>query len=107
MYCLWYVKVANADTIQLRQNSFDLEYSDGCFKDKVIISSYKDQSHIPYLKDVICGTGLRTKSKDYEGNVLTIEFLSDSNINSDGFSFHYDSSEKKRDGKVWFVFHSI
>ncbi|XP_065639868.1 cubilin isoform X2 [Hydra vulgaris] len=85
-HCVWYIKIDKEKELKINQVNFNLEKSEGCLKDSVIIKSLS--SNLAPL--VLCGDGL-DRSVQISSNKIAVEFNSDSNINGNGFKFIFDA----------------
>ena len=65
---------------------FELEYDDTCDKDYVVI---RDASG--YSSNRICGTAGLGYTYVSVGNLVTVEFHTDSSVTRQGFSMHYEA----------------
>lgn len=87
--CTWKVQVPRGYLIKARFGSIDLQNSDNCQKDKVMLSSSK-QFRNPHIH---CGSAVpfRFISKK---NTLWVQFYSDQSITGKGFSITYTAIGK-------------
>ncbi|XP_046712329.1 deleted in malignant brain tumors 1 protein-like isoform X2 [Silurus meridionalis] len=88
-HCTWTIQSRNQKFIILRFSYVDIEMSSGCRYDAVNV--YDGPSSSSPLLGRMCGSQLR--SFHSTGNILTVQFSSDANVNGGGFVARWDFSD--------------
>lgn len=97
--CTWVIVAPPKNTINLYWNSFDLEESQDCQFDRVVITEGV-QSHS------YCGTTIPSVMSTV-GNSVKINFISDSTVGSEGFSLTYSFNAPGSGKGVWWPFSDL
>lgn len=82
--CTWIIVAPPKYTVNLYWNAFDIEETDDCHFDHVTVTDGLGSNHTRRY----CGTTIPPVMTSV-GNVMTINFVSDSTVSSDGFSLTY------------------
>lgn len=87
--CIWYIQEDSSHSINITfTDRFDIQISDNCKKDYIIIEEMYAGTWITLAR--LCGVH-SPKSIKTRSNIARITFRSDSSINADGFTFHYNA----------------
>ena len=94
--CTWIIDLPLYKSIELKFDQMDIEESTNCVKDRVTILNGKGRDALPLGS--YCGNKLPPTIQS-STEVVTIQFVSDGTVNSNGFNLQYRGVKERSKGK--------
>lgn len=97
--CTWIIDLPKYKSIELKFDEMAIEDSPNCTKDQLVILNGKDRDSL--LLGTFCGNKLPATIKS-STEAVTIKFISDGTVNSNGFKLYYVGLTQRKEGKHTF-----